>query len=119
PRAFARGLIALAATAAAFSGLFGPPSFSAARTTLVWVLPLGAMALVATAIALWLGARRREGLASSVATVAALALPALVAFVHTGLFAHRLDYEPAWLTAGPAWAYTIAAAACVAGAVRH
>ena len=118
PLAFGRGLIALAATVAAFTWLFGAPSFSAGRTGAVWVLALGAMAFAATAVALWLGARRREGTLAVIGTVAALALPALVAFVQAGMFAARLDCEPAWLAAGPAWAYTILAGACVAGAVR-
>jgi len=117
-RAFVRGLTALAATAATFIALFGPVSLSAGRKAIVWVLTLGAIAFAATALALWLGARRREGSPDVIATVAALALPALVAFVYAGLFAHRLDYEPAWLAAAPAWAYTIAAAACAAGAAR-
>ena len=68
--------------------------------------------IVATALALVLGVRRREGVRAAVATVAALALPALAAFVHAGLFAPRLACEPGWLAVGPAWAYTIAAAAC-------
>jgi hypothetical protein len=117
-RAFARGLIALAATTAAFVLLFGPPSFSAARKAVVWVSALAAIAFVATAIALGLGARRREGSAAAVATVGALALPALAAFVYAGTFAARLECEPAWLAVGPAWAYTILAGACAAGAAR-
>ena len=118
PRAFARGLVSLAATTATFIWLFGPPSFSAARRGFVWVAALAAIAFVASAIALGLGARRREGLAATIATVAALGLPALAAFVWAGMFATRLDCEPAWLAAGPAWAYTILAAACGAAAAR-
>src|SRR5262249_52942764 len=118
PRAFGRGLIALAATAAAFTLLFGPPSLSAARKSVLWVAALAAIAFAATAAALWLGARRRERLPSAVATVAALALPAIAAFVYAGLFARRLECEPAWLAAGPAWAYAVLAGACGAGAAR-
>ena len=117
-RAFAHGLIALAATAGTFSWLFGPISFSAARRGFVWVAALSAIAFAATAFALGLGARRREGLSGTVATVTALALPALAAFVWVGVFATRLDCEPAWLAAGPAWAYTILAAACGAAGMR-
>jgi len=111
-------LIALAATAGAFTWLFGPVSFSAARRGFVWVAALSAIAFAATAFALGLGARRREGLSGTVATVTALALPALAAFVWVGVFATRLDCEPAWLAAGPAWAYTILAAACGAAGMR-
>jgi hypothetical protein len=118
PRAFGRGLVALATTAATFIWLFGPLSFSAARRGFVWVSALSMIAFVATALALALGARRREGLPGTVATVSALALPALGAFVWAGLFASRLDCEPAWVAAGPAWAYTIAAGACGAAAAR-
>jgi len=117
-RAFARGLLALAATAGTFAWLFGPVSFSAARRGFVWVSALSAIAFVATAVALGLGARRREGVSATVATVIALALPALAAFVWVGLFATRLDCEPAWLAAGPVWAYTILAAACGAASMR-
>jgi len=117
-RAFAHGLIALAATAGTFSWLFGPRSFSAARRGFVWVAALAAIAFAATAVALGLGARRRDGLSATVATVTALALPALAALVWTGLFATRLDCEPAWLAAGPVWTYTILAAACGAAAMR-
>ena len=117
-RAFGRGLIALAATTATFVALFGPLSFSAARRGAVWEWALGAMALVATGLALALGARRREGLPGVIAMVAALALPAAGAFVWAGLFAPRLDCEPAWLAVAPAWAYTILAAACGAAGAR-
>jgi peptidoglycan/LPS O-acetylase OafA/YrhL len=117
-RAFARGLVALAATTATFVWLFGPPSLSAARKAWVWLAALSAMAFIATALALGFGARRREGAPGAVATVAALALPALAALVWAGMFAPRLDCEPAWLAAGPAWAYTVLAAACVAAAAQ-
>ena len=111
-------MLALAATAGTFAWLFGPVSFSAARRGFVWVSALSAIAFVATAVALGLGARRREGVSATVATVIALALPALAAFVWVGLFATRLDCEPAWLAAGPVWAYTILAAACGAASMR-
>ncbi|HEY7375194.1 MAG TPA: alkaline phosphatase family protein [Polyangia bacterium] len=117
-RAFGRGLIALAATAAVYTSLFGPPSLSAARKAFLWVAALAAIAFAATVPALWLGARRREGMRSAIATVAALALPAAVAFVYAGLFAARLECEPGWLAAGPACAYAILAGACGAGAAR-
>jgi hypothetical protein len=117
-RAFVRGLIALAATAAVFTLLFGPPSLSAARKSFLWVAALAAIAFAAATPALWLGARRREGLRSAIATVAALALPAVAAFVYVGLFATRLECEPGWLAAGPAWAYAILTGACGAGAAR-
>ena len=111
PRAFARGLIALAATTVTFVWLFGPPSFSAARNGFVWVTALSAIAFIATGLALGFSARRREGVPGVVATVAALALPALAALVWAGMFVPRLDCEPAWLAVGPAWAYTVLAAA--------
>jgi hypothetical protein len=38
--------------------------------------------------------------------------------VWTGMFAPRLDCEPAWLAVGPAWAYTVLAAACGAAAAQ-
>jgi hypothetical protein len=117
-RAFGRGLIALAATAAVFTSLFGPPSLSAARKSFLWVAALAAIASAATAAALWLGARRREGLPSAIATIAALALPAVAAFVYAGMFTSRLECEPGWVAAGPAWAYAILAGACGAGAAR-
>jgi hypothetical protein len=117
-RAFSRGLFALAATTATFIWLFGPPSFSAARRAFVWVAALSAIAFIATGLALELGARRREGAPGAVATVAALALPALAALIWAGMFAPRLDCEPAWLAVGPAWAYTVLAAACGAAAVQ-
>jgi hypothetical protein len=117
-RAFARGLIALAATAATFIWLFGPLSFSAARRGFVWVAALSAIAFIATGLALGFGARRREGPSGAVGTVAALALPALAAFVWAGMFAPRLDCEPAWLAVGPAWAYTVLAAACGAAGAQ-
>jgi hypothetical protein len=34
------------------------------------------------------------------------------------MFAARLECEPPWLAAGPAYAYTILAAACAAAAAR-
>jgi hypothetical protein len=117
-RAFFRGLFALTVTTATFIWLFGPPSFSAARRAFVWVGALSAIAFIATGLALGFGARRREGAPGAVATVVALALPALAALIWTGMFAPRLDCEPAWLAVGPAWAYTVLAAACCAAAVQ-
>ena len=117
-RAFSRGLFALAATTTTFIWLFGPPSFSAARRAFIWVAALAAIAFIATGLALWLGARRREGTRGAVATVAALSLAALAALIWAGMFAPRLDCEPAWLAVGPAWAYTVLAAACAAAAVQ-
>ena len=117
-RGFFRGMFALAATTATFFWLFGPPSFSAARRAFVWVAALSAIAFIATGFALGFGARRREGVPGAVATVAALALPALAALIWAGMFAPRLDCEPAWLAVGPAWAYTVLAAACGAAAVQ-
>jgi hypothetical protein len=108
-RAFSRGLFALAATTATFIWLFGPPSFSAARRAYVWVAALSAIAFIATGLALGFGARRREGALGAVATVAALALPAFAALIWAGMFAPRLDCEPAWLAVGPACAHTILA----------
>ncbi|MES1204887.1 MAG: alkaline phosphatase family protein [Pseudomonadota bacterium] len=118
PLAFLRGLVGLALAVAAFTVIFGPVSFSAARRGIVWGLGITALAFVAAAIALILGARRRAGQTKdplgTAAIVAGFSPPAVAAFVHSGLFASRLSCEPAWVAAGPPFAFAALAGACAA-----
>ena len=116
-RGFLRGLLGLGATMGSFLVIFGPVSFSAARKAIVWGAGLALLAFAAAALALAVGVRRREGVLGAAAAVAGFAPPALAAFVHSGLCAPRLDCEPGWLAAGPAFAYLTLAAASVAAAL--
>jgi hypothetical protein len=117
PRAVAGGAAALFVILAAFWLAFGAPSFSAARTGSVWVWALASIAFVVAAAAFAMVLHRREARGGVVATLVPLSLPALLAFVHAGLFAPRIACEPAWLAVAPAFAYTIATAACAAAAI--
>jgi hypothetical protein len=117
PRAILRGLLGLGVTIGLFTAMFGPISFSAARRAVVWGLSLGLLAFTAAAIAAGLGARRREGPLGTAAVVAGFSPPAIAAFVHSGLFATRLTCEPAWIAAGPAFAYALLVSACAAAAL--
>jgi len=116
-RGFLRGLLGLGAAIGLFVLIFGPVSFSAARKAIVWGGGIALLSFAAAAIALVVGVRRHEGASGAAAVVAGFAPPALAAFVHSGLFASRLDCEPGWVAAGPAFAYLTLAAACVAAAL--
>jgi hypothetical protein len=115
PRALLRGLVGLAVTVGAFSLIYGPPSLSAARTALVWTSGLAALAFVCTVAGMILCLRAQAGALEPAAVVAGFAAPALAAFVHSGLFAHRLVCQPAWVAVGPPIAYAMLASAAGAG----
>jgi hypothetical protein len=117
PRALARGALVSAVIFAAFWLSFGAPSFSAARRGGLWVYALATIAFVATTLVLAWGARRGQPAAAVLATLAIPVFPALITVAREGLFAPRVACAPAWLAVGPAFAYTVAAAACAAAAV--
>ncbi|HET6147032.1 MAG TPA: alkaline phosphatase family protein [Polyangia bacterium] len=126
-RAFLRGLLGMGAAIGLFGLIFGPVSFSAARKAIVWGAGIALLSFAAASIALVARGRRRAGDPErrpshddgpgAAAVVAGFAPPALAAFVHSGLFTSRLDCEPGWVAAGPAFAYLTLAAACVAAAL--
>jgi hypothetical protein len=115
PWAVLRGLVGLAVTVGAFILIYGPPSLSAARVAIVWTSGLGALAFVCAAAGMIPCLRVRAGALEPAVVVVGFSAPALAAFVHSGLFAHRLVCQPAWVAVGPPIAYAMLASAAGAG----
>ena len=119
-----RGLVATGGAIAATILIYGPVSFSAARRAVLWAGGMGLASFLATMTTLLLPAILRSGKprrlhlptpAEIGAVVIGCAPPAVAAFVYAGLFASRLTCEPGWVAAGPMFAYLAFGGATFAG----
>lgn len=116
PRSAARGVVGLLAAIAAFTLIFGPVSFSAARRAPLWAAGMAVLTFAGAMVCLRLPRTSRADAADVAAVVAGFSPLALVAFVHSGLFATRLTCEPAWVAAFPPFAFSAIGGACLAAA---
>jgi hypothetical protein len=118
PRSAARGVVGLLVAIAAFTLIFGPVSFSAARRAPLWAGGMAGLTLAAAMAGLRLARSSRADAADAGAVVAGFSPPALAAFVHSGLFATRLTCEPGWVAAFPPFAFSALGGACLAAALH-
>ncbi|HEX7507674.1 MAG TPA: alkaline phosphatase family protein, partial [Polyangia bacterium] len=119
-----RGLVATGGAIATTVLIYGPVSFSAARRAVLWAGGMGLASFLATLTALLLPAIIRSGKQCRFdlptpteigAVVIGCAPPAVAAFVYAGLFASRLTCEPGWVAAAPMFAYLAFGGATFAG----